>query len=389
MSPTPPQKRFAFLLWAMSLLCLMILLLAGLWPLNFNPPNMVDWFPHQNGIRFSGKGMVYGPNPFKSSKDPEFRNALTIELWARPYSNRYWGLPRILTFCDIRKADTFFIEQWRSDLILRYERKGGGKSGGKSYRQIGFPGAFVDGARHFISITSGPAGTTFYLDGRPVKNYRLFSLPVENVELSEYVVLGNSSSGQEQWKGSLTGLAFYDRCLSAEEVYQDYRSWTQNGHPGAPEEGLVALYLLDEGGGHLLRNHRGPAQDLEFAEAFRPLKRIILELPWLGFRFNPTYLQDVAINVLGFVPFGFFLAALLMNTPSLSRRRAYVLTLLVGGTISLLIELTQAFLPTRNSNLRDLLCNLFGTALGLLAVSACLPYFVSKKWMELVGKSGD
>ncbi len=327
--------------------------------------------------------MIYGQNPFKS-REGERRNSVTIEFWARPYSNRYWGLPRILTFCDSRKDDTFFFEQWKSELILRYERMSGRKRGEKAYRQISLPEAFVDEARHFISVTSSETmGTTFYLDGRPVRDYRFFPLPPENLELSEYLVLGNSATGQAPWKGSLSGLAFYDRCLSEEEIAQDFQSWTQNGYSGAREEGLVALYLLDERKGYLLRNHQGPGPDIEFSEAFRPLKRIILMLPWQDFRLSPLYLEDVVVNILGFVPFGFFFAALLLNSGSISKRRAYVLTLVLGGTISLGIELTQAFLPTRNSNLRDLLCNVFGTALGMLVFSTRLRSFVSTKWIRL------
>jgi len=381
--------KYTVLLWVVCILICAILLTAGLWPLDFKPENRVKWLPDENGIRFFGKGMIYSSNPFNSSKDRDVHGAVSIEFWAQPNPERNWGLPRILAFCDKQKTETFFIEQWRSELILRYEKITGTGREKRRYRQIGLPNAFSNDVKHFISVASGTAGTAFYLDGQLAKNYPDFILPSENIELSEYMVLGNSPSGQEYWSGDLFGLAFYNRYLTPSEISESYLSWKQNGYPYTNEDGLVALYLFNEGKGNLLKNHQGPAPDLEVPRSFRPLKRAILMLPWQDFRISPSYLDDVVINIAGFIPFGFFFAALLLNTARVDRRRAYFLTLILGGTISLVIELTQAFLPTRNSNLRDLLCNIFGTALGIIVFSICLPFFVSRKWIGVAGKKEE
>ncbi|THF65123.1 VanZ family protein [Pseudothauera rhizosphaerae] len=86
-----------------------------------------------------------------------------------------------------------------------------------------------------------------------------------------------------------------------------------------------------------------------------------LSAPW------PRYyrVEDLALNVLGYVPFGFVLA------PALARRvgpagRVVAATLL-AGLLSCALETVQNFLPTRVAANVDLGCNLLGGLLGALA----------------------
>jgi VanZ family protein len=86
-----------------------------------------------------------------------------------------------------------------------------------------------------------------------------------------------------------------------------------------------------------------------------------LTAPW------PRYFTwlDIIFNVLGFFPFGFFLA------PVLGRRLpmgwAFLLATLTGATLSLGLESVQNFLPTRVASNVDLGCNSLGALLGALA----------------------
>jgi len=74
--------------------------------------------------------------------------------------------------------------------------------------------------------------------------------------------------------------------------------------------------------------------------------------------------EDIVVNILGFVPFGFLAALWLVPARGPMRLRSFLLAVLMGTLISLAIEVTQAFIPARDSNMVDLLCNTAGTVLG-------------------------
>jgi VanZ family protein len=83
--------------------------------------------------------------------------------------------------------------------------------------------------------------------------------------------------------------------------------------------------------------------------------------PW------PRYIraEDLVVNILGYVPLGFVLV------PALPRRLSALAAIagatLLAATLSLSIETTQNFLPTRISSNVDLGCNTLGALLGAVA----------------------
>ena len=91
-----------------------------------------------------------------------------------------------------------------------------------------------------------------------------------------------------------------------------------------------------------------------------------LERPWDEFRQDWNYWKDIGINVAGFIPLGFFFFAYFSVQYERSKG-AVLVTVVLGFTVSLTIEVLQAFLPTRDSGMTDLITNTFGTAVGVLA----------------------
>jgi len=357
----------------------MILLTAGLWPFNFRPENEVGRLSNENGILFFGQGMIYSPDPFNSSGHQDFTNAISIQLVVQSRVPQILDIPRILSFYDTRKSEVIIIGQWKSELILRYRNDVNTQNHREAYRELALDNALTTDIKHFITITSGASGTAFYLDGQLVKIYRDFHLDYQNIKSLDYIVLGNSPTGKNYWNGTLFYLAIYDRYLTPGEISQSYLSWKHSGYPSSNNEGLIALYLFDEGSGKIIRNHRGGAHVLVIPPFFQPLKKTVLLPPWKNFRWSLSCLNDITVNIIGFMPFGFFFAAFILKVTPFSRRLVYIITLLLGATISLTIELLQAFLPTRTSSFMDLICNTTGTALGVIIFSFCLPLLASRK----------
>jgi len=90
----------------------------------------------------------------------------------------------------------------------------------------------------------------------------------------------------------------------------------------------------------------------------RPLERSI------GYKVN---VEDVVINVLGFIPLGFLGVHWLRQRMRGSIVRVAVLVVLAGFAVSFWIEEAQAYLPTRNSSLLDLITKVTGTIFGVIA----------------------
>jgi glycopeptide antibiotics resistance protein len=88
----------------------------------------------------------------------------------------------------------------------------------------------------------------------------------------------------------------------------------------------------------------------------------LLQSPVSAFEAEWGYVADIFINIGGFVPFGLALSAFLASLGRI--RRVWVATIVGGLLVSLTIEVLQFYLPTRNSDLTDVVTNTLGTGLG-------------------------
>lgn len=102
-----------------------------------------------------------------------------------------------------------------------------------------------------------------------------------------------------------------------------------------------------------------------------------LDAPW------PKYykVEDIVLNVLGFLPFGFVIAA---AWPVRWPRLAVIgLSTLAGAALSLSLESAQTFLPTRVASNVDLGANAIGALLGAIAgVSLGRRLFDTRGWLQ-------
>ena len=187
-------------------------------------------------------------------------------------------------------------------------------------------------------------------------------------------MVGNSATGKSWWEGDLLGLALYNRFLSGLEVRQNYSLWVKKDYPSLKTGlGLIGLYPLNEGQGEWARNMVSEAYPLFLPSVFHPLQKIVLEWPTKAAFKRSGFYRDMAVNILGFIPLGFFLALWLLRFTRLPASGAGGVALLLGTLTSLGIELIHAYLPTRNSAAGDLIFNTLGTLVGivLLRTTVC------------------
>jgi glycopeptide antibiotics resistance protein len=136
------------------------------------------------------------------------------------------------------------------------------------------------------------------------------------------------------------------------------------------EEGPVSLYLFDEHSGTLAHDSVG-GHHLLIPSRFEVLQKTILVPPWEDFRFTRSYLMDILTNILGFIPFGFFFSVYLWLRKLRSTYRILLISVLFAGCTSLSIELIQIYLPTRSSQLTDVITNILGATLGVILFHFC------------------
>jgi glycopeptide antibiotics resistance protein len=92
--------------------------------------------------------------------------------------------------------------------------------------------------------------------------------------------------------------------------------------------------------------------------------------PWDDFQWTSSYFSDVIINLVGFIPLGFFMSLFLSKVAGIHFWKTnLLLTITICFIISLCIELIQVYLPTRSSQLSDLFLNTLGGGLGALLVN--------------------
>lgn len=334
-----------------------VLLMAGLWPFNPFPHNQVTRLPTGNGVEFGDHGIIFSSGPFvsPSSTNP---SPCSLEIQLQPKIILLHNSATLLVFYTPENPLQFRLMQYRDELLIR-----------KSYRdankklksvEIELEHAFTRDEPVSFLVTSGPHATVAYRNG--IRAGASKRMELSCVDFSGQLVLGDSAISDNPFQGKLMALAIYQREITPAEI----SSASQGTLPmlnSADDDRMMARYTFAEGSGKVIHNRAGSAPDLYIPRAFRLLHQPFLTPPWKEFTFDRPYAYDVAINVAGFVPFGFILCAYL----SWQRRwnRAAIITILAGAAISLTIEVLQSFIPSRFSGVTDLITNTSGTALGV------------------------
>lgn len=356
----------------LALLCFCIItgvLIAGLWPFNFFQKNSVSWLNEKDGVSFKRYGIIYG----KEIIDQKFfkDNQITVEMALRSKDESGSSLSHIISFFNIEdNFEDFIISQWRTHVILL--SRNGNYTDVNKYRKCGFRYALPIDSTIFLTVTSGKESTTIYINGKPANKCKGYSLIPEKYIGNEQLIVGNSPTGKAEWTGEMYALAIYNTLLSEEKVFNNYEKWKSNTY-GESEGNQAMLYLFDERTGTIVNNKISSDYQLVIPPLFKTLKKEMLSLPRNLLKLNRSSILDILLNILGFIPIGFFLAIGISETRFHSKKQIYILTIFSGLIISLIIEMLQTFLPSRDSSMLDLALNVAGTFIGVLILHiACL-----------------
>jgi hypothetical protein len=346
------------ILGLLSIFVLCGILTAGLWPFH-RPANQIDWLKNGNGLRFGRHGTVLTSGPFTATSSSLDETSCSFEIWLEPRLAD--ASSTILAFDSPENTRQFSLHQSEADLALRIG------SPNQHVQAKGAAAVYVDEVFRkrkllFIAISSGGQGTKIYVNGALARTARQFRISTK--DCSGQLVFGTSPVVNDSWSGQLRGVAIYEQELTFAQVSRHFETWTAKGRPFIDsDEHILALYLFDEHHGRIVHDRSGSGMDLQIPERYMILREKSLEPPWKEWYTGWSYWKNVGINIAGFVPLGFFFCAYLTTTRQMSRPA--LITIILGAAVSLTIEVLQAYLPTRDSGMTDLITNTLGTGLGV------------------------
>jgi len=346
----------------LTLTVFFVTLFFGLKPKGYHFSNDVTWLTKPPGIRFNGYGIVY-TEPIKAlSKAGDINaNGFSIEIALKPATYHKNGFNFLFSIHNGDDGKQLVIGQYRSSLIVMngddYDHK-------RKTKRIAVKLAENFSTPQFVTITTGREGTCIYLDGWLFRTQRDLTLKIPEGEDARFL-LGNSVYGKHNWQGDVLGLAVYQHPLAEQEVAKHFKHWFKDKSLlFAIESKPVALYVFDEKHGEKVMDRAVGNFDVHIPSKMKVLNKKILSFSWSRLKFNTEFFEDVMINLIGFIPLGFFLNATFVKAGGGFERRGVLITVILCFFLSLFIEVLQAWIPSRSSDVLDLVLNTAGGGFG-------------------------
>jgi hypothetical protein len=353
---------------AVCLLMSVGILVLGLNPEDFKFANNVTWLQPPAGLAFGKYGLAYS-EPFDWSdlgQDQAATDKWSLEVALNLDHKPQEGFSFIFTLHDGDDQSQVVLGQWRHALIVM---KGDDYDHSRNLPRLTYDMTPHLARKSLLTISSGPQGTRLFVDGKLVKRNKALKLMLPGQNGKVRLTVGNSVYGIHSWRGHVYGLALYNDSLGSDQAANHFRQWeASETFTYAVQDDPALLYLLTEGQGALSREQVSGVHHLVIPSHMPVLKKAVLGFPFPAFKFNYFFIEDFVINLVGFMPFGFILTITMAGLKGKPQRYSVLWAVGVGFLLSLFIEVTQAWLPSRTSSMIDLGLNTTGTWLG--AVSA-------------------
>jgi hypothetical protein len=358
--------------WCRALLLVVVLitLWVGLDPKDYRFRNEVDWLPERPGLRFGKYGRAQ-TEPFLAREATTRLNqqGFTLELVIKPATGSGGGFQVLASFHAGDDGAQLVIGQWREQLIVM---NGDDYAHRRRLPRLTADTSLFAAGPLWMTIATTPAGTRLHLNGELVAASAKLHLKLPGEAHPARLALGNSVHTSQSWSGELSFFALHPQRLTDHDMEERYQAWLANGgRPSNPATQPLLLFHFDEGGGSIIRNHGSIPEPLIIPPRPHALGARALAQDLTGDFPDQSLAHDVALNFAGFLPFGIAFA-LVARTRRSGWFGLLLITTLAGCGLGLFIELGQAWMPSRDSSLRDLVLNTAGAAVGaglLLIVS--------------------
>ena len=343
-------------------LCLILLcgiLVAGLWPFDFYAKNEVTWIPNEGGLLFGDHGSIYSVSSIPAQNSGGIASG-TIEILMTAVAAS--DVNTIFALSSRENPVQLCVRQSDYDLLVQATIVNPHQPGNTSSAII--RNAFPEGKDTLYTFTLGPDGLVVYMNGQQAGKFPQFIVPSD--DFSGQIVMGTSPVYFATWAGKLSGVAVYNREMTPDQVLRNYAIWNDSSRREMlKKEDAIALYLFTERTGNIVHSAVSTGPTLHIPKRFTIVQKPFLQLPWDGYYPGWLYVEDVSLNIVGFVPFGLLFYVYFLARPI---KRPALMAIVLGAVVSLAIEVLQKYLPTRDSDLTDFLNNTFGTVLGVLLV---------------------
>ncbi|MCJ7580078.1 MAG: VanZ family protein [Candidatus Aminicenantes bacterium] len=350
------------------------LLFVGLWPFDFSPKNKAFWVSNGKGLYFDGKKrnwkLSVGSIAYLSSLSSSWqipmagKGSLTIAIHLQPEEDTNGGVPHILSLVEKSGKVVLYLGQWKQSLIVRWFSSK--QKSSRDLREISVGKALLKEKSQWLMIVSNQKETTLYVGDEIEERFPGTSLLTEGSSVRDYkVVLGNSPEANSPWTGTILDLALYDRSFDKKKVFELLKGSFLDVNSDL--DGLISAFNFEGEEGARNSDISGNGNVIVVPKQIIS-KGKVLEWPDKIFRTNNSIVIDLVVNVCGFIPFGFLLLLWFKDTKRWNHRYNFLIVILIGGLISLGIEMSQVYIPARDSSLADVLYNTVGTLLGCVGL---------------------
>ncbi|MBN2627796.1 MAG: VanZ family protein [Spirochaetales bacterium] len=315
------------LLLILVLFILPLMLYAGLNKKGYDPVNRLTR-EEKGGLTFAADSLALTDKGIPLPREGEsFTMTMTLDPHVPPR-------PRFQVFLMINDGNSWnqlILGLWDRSLVIM---NGVDFSNRRRTPKLYVPLGEKEGARD-LRITSGPEGTTVFIDGEPAgrSGKLILSFPPNRKEAR--LILGNSLYGRNSWTGTCYALG----------LDSDSTSWVYDFSSPSNE-------IFPDGNGLPLR----------LPERRPVLVKRFLQSPRLWELHRGVIRFDMFVNFFGFIPLG----GIIVLLPGRKPARNSIIALVAVFLFSLFLETVQVWIPTRDSSLLDLVLNTLGGAFGIV-----------------------